>query len=76
MFSVCVKTPTKPKNTGVVQRFILTVCNSIMLKANGLTVKRIFMQHILVLYDYLSDNFVRCRFIHVKASVQNEAVLI
>ena len=57
------------KNT-VIQRFILIVCSNhahkFTYEANGLMAKCVFMQHIFILSEYLSDNFVRYRFIQFK----------
>ena len=57
----------------VVERFILIVCimyNNLpmkyLLKVNRLAVKRVFMQHIFLHNDNLSENFLRYSVIHFK----------
>ena len=68
-----------PLNNPVVQSFILTVGNNhvhvynnlhtrSVLKVNKSNVKLIFMQHFFytLLYDYLSEKFVKHSFIHFK----------
>ena len=37
-----------------------------LLKVDGLMVKWIFIQHIFILYDTLSENFIRYSFVHFK----------
>ena len=41
----------------------VTIMQSV-LKVNGLMVKRIFMQSFFILYDYLSENFIRYSFLY------------
>ena len=35
-----------------------------LLKEDGLMIKWIFLQHIFILYDFLSENYVGYNFIH------------
>ena len=44
-----------------------------VLKVNGITGKWIFMQHIFILYDHLSENFVRYSLHTLKKSLNKNS---